>query len=41
MSLGAGAVELTDILFKETAKNIPARTFFEGLEIRSKKGVSA
>ena len=39
--LGRRSIELTDILFKETAKNIPARTFFEGLEIRSKKGVSA
>ena len=34
-------VELSEILFKETPKNIPAKTFFEGLEIRAKKGVSA
>ena len=34
-------IELTEVLFKETPKNIPAKTFFEGLEIRSKKGVSA
>jgi FkbH-like protein len=34
-------IELSEVLFKETPKNIPARTFFEGLEIRPKKGVSA
>ena len=34
-------IELSEVLFKETPKNIPARTFFEGLEIRAKKGVSA
>jgi FkbH-like protein len=34
-------VELSEICFKETAKNAPAKTFFEGLEMDSKKGVSA
>jgi FkbH-like protein len=34
-------IELSEICFKETPKNIPAKTFFEGLEIRAKKGVSA
>ena len=34
-------IELSEIHFKETPKNIPAKTFFEGLEIRAKKGVSA
>jgi len=39
--LGSKGLELTEILFKETAKNIPAKTFFENLEMGLKKSISA
>ena len=39
--LGERGLELSEVLFKETAKNIPAKTFFENLEIGSKKSISA
>jgi FkbH-like protein len=34
-------LELGQVIYRETAKNIPARIFFEGLEMNAKKGVSA
>ena len=39
--LAGRGVEISEILFKETAKNIPAKTFFENLEMGSKKSISA
>jgi len=39
--LSKRGVELSEIRFKETAKNIPAKMFFDNLEIALKKGVSA
>lgn len=39
--LGEKGIALAEIRYKETAKNIPARIFFEGLEMNAKKGVSA
>ena len=40
-SLSEKGIELTKIVFRETAKNIPARNFYEGLESGSKKKLSA
>ena len=39
--LNKRGLELNEIMFKETAKNIPAKMFVDGLKTGAKKEVSA